>query len=283
MEEKDHIKELFQNQLSGLETPVRPEIWSAVSSSIGATTATTTTAGLSLLAKWTIGALTAASITGVTWFALRENPAKPQKIDHQKDTIVQQKSQPKQEVSDKKNSVEPMKMIFTPPIVKEAEPAEITAELNSNSNVESSYSLPMSYADLKQVQASENTVSFSDSKSNTSSLSKNTQKEVVDEVKETKMPEKSNLNLELPNVFTPNGDGNNDYLQLQASEINEFSLVVLDASGKTVFKTQDPDFKWDGKGFSDELLPVGNYVYFVTGKDDKGKQVSKYSTLTIKY
>jgi hypothetical protein len=63
MEEKDSIKDLFQEKLSQLETPVRPELWSAVSSSIATTSTVATASEMSLLAKITIGITIAASVT----------------------------------------------------------------------------------------------------------------------------------------------------------------------------------------------------------------------------
>ncbi len=283
MEEKDHIKELFQQQLSGLETPVRPEIWTAVSSSIGATSAAAATTGISLLAKITIGAITAASVTGLTWFAFQEKDAPKAPLKEKKEQQTAQKTSSQQVSKNTSDSEPTASTIYTLPVVKPVAPEPITSELNAEIAATNMFSLPMSYATIKSEATNESATSVNTSKTKDNTAPKSEVKEVVDEVKEAKMPEKSTIVLELPNVFTPNGDGNNDFLQIQAKEVNDFSLVVLDAFGKTVFKTQDPDFKWDGKGFNDELLPVGNYVYFVTGTDEKGKQVSKYSTLTIKY
>jgi hypothetical protein len=96
MEEKDFIKNLFQEKLSNFETPVRPEVWSAVSSSIGASAAST---GLSLITKLIIGtSLTAAVATGI-WFAVSnsENDIKPEqettKIVKSSDTKTKEESQ----------------------------------------------------------------------------------------------------------------------------------------------------------------------------------------------
>ena len=53
----------------------------------------------------------------------------------------------------------------------------------------------------------------------------------------------------LPNIFTPNGDGNNDYYQLfhdTFSSYSNFSIEIKSKLGKKVFESNDPNFKWDG-------------------------------------
>ena len=60
MENKDQIKELFQQQLSNHQEAVRPEIWASVSSAIATPVLVTT--GISILSKTFIGLGIAASV-----------------------------------------------------------------------------------------------------------------------------------------------------------------------------------------------------------------------------
>jgi gliding motility-associated-like protein len=82
-------------------------------------------------------------------------------------------------------------------------------------------------------------------------------------------------------VFTPNGDNVNDFLSVESSQLVDFQVVVLDRFNKTVFKSSDPSFRWDGIGLSGDPVPTGNYVYFITARDEEGKPINKYSTLRI--
>jgi gliding motility-associated-like protein len=52
----------------------------------------------------------------------------------------------------------------------------------------------------------------------------------------------------LPNYFTPNGDGANDFLEFfhDQKPVSNFTLIVKNALGAKMFETGDPDFKWDG-------------------------------------
>jgi gliding motility-associated-like protein len=68
----------------------------------------------------------------------------------------------------------------------------------------------------------------------------------------------------LPNVFTPNGDGYNDYwIPFPGyAGVERISLVVVNRWGKMVFETNDPSINWDGKNISSNSpCPDGAYFY----------------------
>jgi gliding motility-associated-like protein len=52
----------------------------------------------------------------------------------------------------------------------------------------------------------------------------------------------------VPNVFTPNGDGINDYFLILASPatLNTFHMWIYDRWGNKVYETTDINFNWDG-------------------------------------
>ena len=89
----------------------------------------------------------------------------------------------------------------------------------------------------------------------------------------------------LPNVFTPNGDGNNDVFSIDLGSYTfvDYSLVILDKTNQLVFKSSLTQEIWDGKNMNGDRCPKGNYVYYLTGKTDTGKTITKYSTLRIEY
>lgn len=69
---------------------------------------------------------------------------------------------------------------------------------------------------------------------------------------------------QLPNVFTPNGDGVNDVFGplLPYRGVDRIQLEVFNRWGQQVFTTDDPDINWNGT-FKDtnEALPDGVYFY----------------------
>ncbi len=81
--------------------------------------------------------------------------------------------------------------------------------------------------------------------------------------------------LEIPNVFTPNGDGLNDYFQVKALSLKLFSGKIINRWGKVVYEWTDPrilEKGWNGKLMNDgQDAPAGTYYYIIsaTGYDDK--------------
>jgi len=71
------------------------------------------------------------------------------------------------------------------------------------------------------------------------------------------------INYELPNVFTPNGDGINDLLRPYPHNLVErIDLKVYGRWGNMVFQTNDPDINWDASNMnSRKKVPPGVYYY----------------------
>jgi gliding motility-associated-like protein len=71
---------------------------------------------------------------------------------------------------------------------------------------------------------------------------------------------------ELPNVFTPNGDGANElFIPFPYRFIGSIDMTITDRWGNVVFTTQNPDILWDGKDMKTGK-PVAEGVYFYSGK-----------------
>jgi len=68
---------------------------------------------------------------------------------------------------------------------------------------------------------------------------------------------------ELPNVYTPNGDGSNDLFTplMPYNFVEDIELFIYNRWGQVVFQTNDPDINWDGK-HKDAGLPVPDGVYY---------------------
>ncbi|MGB1216405.1 MAG: gliding motility-associated C-terminal domain-containing protein, partial [Saprospiraceae bacterium] len=67
---------------------------------------------------------------------------------------------------------------------------------------------------------------------------------------------------ELPNVFTPNGDGNNDfYIPFPYRFVDRIDLKIYDRWGALVFETEDPAINWNGTNLNGKDLKDGTYFY----------------------
>jgi len=69
----------------------------------------------------------------------------------------------------------------------------------------------------------------------------------------------------LPNAFSPNGDGENDFLKIYVPApacLKEIKLSIFDRWGEKIFSTEDPLFEWNGefKNFPFDAQPTNSTV-----------------------
>jgi gliding motility-associated-like protein len=93
----------------------------------------------------------------------------------------------------------------------------------------------------------------------------------------------NNCHIGVPSAFTPNGDGNNDYLYpLNAYKATGLIFRVFSRNGQLIFETRDWTKKWDGT-INGRLQPPGVYVWVLDYTDADKKRVSlKGTTLLIR-
>ena len=68
----------------------------------------------------------------------------------------------------------------------------------------------------------------------------------------------------IPNAFTPNRDGLNDYFKITYQETFDFEIEIYDRKGQRVFYSNRIDFEWDGQYLGKELA-AGKYIYVING------------------
>ena len=279
MENKDQIKELFQQQLSNHQEAVRPEIWASVSSAIATPVLVST--GISILSKTFIGLGIAASVL-VSAYLLFSSDDKAVKVPAQEkkkakevpfipnnNTLVPNET--------KKNAIPLIELENNDLLSVE----EVVYDINAPKTI------PFESVQLPKVQLP-NTDPLQDLGENVSNDPVETNNDfiVIPQVENTHesshLPEKNQeLEVVLTNVFTPNGDGANDYLFIQSEGLQDFSVVILNQANKIIYQSTDPKFNWDGKLTNGDDAPIGQYVYFITAKSDRGDLINKYSTLFI--
>jgi gliding motility-associated-like protein len=76
---------------------------------------------------------------------------------------------------------------------------------------------------------------------------------------------------EIPNTFTPNGDGVNDTWDIKyLSSYPSTTVQVFNRDGNLVFNSNSYSTGWDGK-YKNKDLPVGMYYYIITAKQGELK------------
>ncbi|MHA4807969.1 T9SS type B sorting domain-containing protein [Flavitalea flava] len=88
--------------------------------------------------------------------------------------------------------------------------------------------------------------------------------------------------LQMPNAFTPNGDGRNDLFRIPANTYLSLQhFVIFDRWGNKVFSTSDSNQGWDGR-FNGQPQEAGTYVYFIEGMEGKNKVLDKGTILLVR-
>jgi len=77
------------------------------------------------------------------------------------------------------------------------------------------------------------------------------------------------VDVEVPNVFTPNGDGKNDLFTLNSDALLGpcTSMEVMNRWGQKVFVSLGNNITWDGRNFSGEICAAGTYFYVIQVKE----------------
>ena len=289
MIEKDYIKELFQEKLTSHEVPVRADLWTSVSSSIGGSSVVASS--MSIATKIIIAASVSA-VTLVTFYLVndknsvptpikKENPQEqriitidPLKIDKVEVQTENVEVQSENLAGQKKNELLPKQPEQRLDCAYDFSTPENESDLNSNFQQSNNSDINKEIVTEKSPEKIER----QDPIIRNSNPSAN---EIVANPELTTKEKESTILL--PNIFTPNGDGKNDFLSIKIGEVTEFSVVILNQANKVIYTSSNPNFSWDGLTTNGEISPAGTYVYYISAKDLNGKLLTKYSSLTISY
>ena len=87
--------------------------------------------------------------------------------------------------------------------------------------------------------------------------------------------------LSMPNVFSPNGDGTNDFfIPVKAEELNSFELLIYNRWGDIIHKSNDSSAGWNGKA-NGINCPEGAYYWIVKYEDNKKENHTEKGFFTL--
>ena len=85
---------------------------------------------------------------------------------------------------------------------------------------------------------------------------------------------------QLPNAFTPNGDGDNElFIPYPYRFIDRVEMNIFNIWGELVFTTEDPDINWDGKNLNGNDVVDGVYYYTCKVFENRVSGVTESETL----
>ena len=275
MIEKDYIKDLFQDKLSSHEVPVRADLWTSVSSSIGGSSVAASSMSIAtkIIIAASVSAVTLVTIYLINDKNLEPSPIKKENPQEQRIITIDSLEIEKEEVK-KEEELLPKQPEQRLDYEYDFSTPEYEHDLNLELQLRNKSDINKEIVTEKGPQRKEQQDPII--RNNTTSTS-----EIVSKP-EIKIQENESTIL-LPNIFTPNGDGKNDFLSIKIGEVTEFSVVILNQANKVIYTSNDPNFSWDGITLEGEIAPSGNYVYYISAKEQSGKILTKYSNLTISF
>ena len=87
--------------------------------------------------------------------------------------------------------------------------------------------------------------------------------------------------VKIPNVFTPNNDGNNDYFRVEGENISEFQMAILNVNGDLIYESSNIEDEWDGNDKFGKPVSNGTYVIVIIAKGVDGKKYDHKGTFVI--
>ncbi len=87
--------------------------------------------------------------------------------------------------------------------------------------------------------------------------------------------------FEMPNSFTPNGDGINDCFGIKYwGNVKNLIFIIYNYTGQKIFETNNSGSCWDGM-FRGQKANPGNYVYYISANTSCGPIVKKGNILLL--
>ncbi|MCK9254615.1 MAG: T9SS type B sorting domain-containing protein [Bacteroidales bacterium] len=92
----------------------------------------------------------------------------------------------------------------------------------------------------------------------------------------------SEINLRIPNIFTPNGDGINDEFVIHYDgELVRFKIDISNKLGEIIFESYDINKSWDGRINGNNYASDGVYYYNIIGEDSLGNKIEKRGVVQL--
>ena len=255
MIDKDNIQDLLREKLQSHEVTPSDAVWKNVSSSLSSAATSGAAAGSSILFKAAVAVIGVSGLGIATYFVLQE------------EEIVQPKTSSSiqldnnQEKESETNSLD---------VVKKEIIEDLKEDVSKTTDIVSSIVNPNEKETvIEDVDLAENKIESSTEpqsspeQTNPAQLAANTPVEpestppiveeatvivedvveVQEEVFEEIVEEENEESIILPNIFTPNNDGSNDFFTIEMNEKLDFQIVVIDQTNTVVFQSNDRNFR----------------------------------------
>ncbi len=300
MGDKVHIDELLKESLSNF-TPEAPDVWSGISQQLGNSAVQTSLAGKvatfvkSATLTTKIAIIAGLPVLGGIGLVVYQSlsPTKNEPI------ILVENKQPITEKMDV-NAIPP---VITEEVIEKSKekPAPQKSKVGTKPDhkaiQENQNNLqPVeNEKDNEQLSTPPVTLSVSNNQTATKALptvkpvQKQTRPTMYDrsersgnkDVQPVTSPSDAYNKVVIPNVFTPDGSGENDVFRISIEEETYFFLRIFDLNGNMVFESMSKDTYWDGKNIAGNPCEDGVYTYLFVYELKDGNRSNKSGTIKL--
>jgi gliding motility-associated-like protein len=90
------------------------------------------------------------------------------------------------------------------------------------------------------------------------------------------------IKLNIPNVFTPNGDNMNDDFGIDPQDdVKQMHLQIYNRWGAKIFESHSPQIRWNGQASNGNECAAGVYYYIAKGIDRCGNQFDVTGSISL--
>lgn len=89
------------------------------------------------------------------------------------------------------------------------------------------------------------------------------------------------ISIYIPNIFSPNGDGENDVFKVYGPSWSTYSMQIFNRWGSLIWESEDPTVNWDGTHKNGEECPQAVFVYKFRGVSVVGQTFERSGNVML--
>ncbi|MBN8704059.1 MAG: gliding motility-associated C-terminal domain-containing protein [Bacteroidetes bacterium] len=289
MKNKLHIEELFKSKLYNHEADVNPAAWNNISNSLQKTNGSSSPKWIQ--SKYLILSTTVIAISTLStiYFDANRSKRNNNNTSHSltisekqlvKQTIISTSAETENPVLKNNTTSSSLKNNSIPKTTNNITTAEQTEYPKTNTDVVYSDANSSKQVDVYSIS--------SDKKEQQNPLSKIEETETINTSSQTvqetaKQKPASNHNFVIPNVFTPNNDGNNDLFKLNFDNKipTTIHVTIFNSNMSKVVEWKTLDGSWNGNDMQGNMSPKGVYYYTIQVSFEDGEATTKSGNILL--
>ena len=87
-------------------------------------------------------------------------------------------------------------------------------------------------------------------------------------------------NIFVPNTFTPNMDGLNDFFRIKMEDVKDVNLLIFNRWGNLLYETDSKSENWDGT-YNGIKVSSGTYVYVLSVVFNDGAELNRKGHINV--